>query len=56
MIQVKAVLATTMYSFIATWIILKVIDLVIGLRVDEQDERVGLDLTQHSEAGYTMLD
>ena len=34
----------------------KVLDKVMGLRVSEQDERVGLDLTQHREAGYTIID
>jgi Amt family ammonium transporter len=55
-IQVKAVLATAIYSFVVSWILLKVLDMTIGLRVSEQDERIGLDLTQHSEAGYTMID
>ncbi|MBL8025196.1 MAG: ammonium transporter [Fibrobacteres bacterium] len=56
MIQVKAVGVTVVYSFVMTFIILKVIDKVIGLRVNEHEERVGLDLTQHSESAYTMLD
>ncbi|MDN8230329.1 hypothetical protein QZK09_16230, partial [Acinetobacter baumannii] len=37
------------YSGIATFIILKVIDLIIGLRVNSDDERMGLDLSQHGE-------
>jgi len=32
------------------------VDLVIGLRAKEQSERIGLDLTDHRETGYTMLD
>jgi len=32
------------------------VDKLVGLRVSEHEERVGLDLTQHKEAGYTMLD
>jgi len=55
-IQVKAVLVSAIYSFVVSWILFKVLDVVIGLRVSEQDERIGLDLTQHSEAGYTMID
>ena len=55
-IQLKAVLVTFAFSFVATFIILKVLDLVMGARVAEHDERVGLDLTQHKEAGYTVLD
>ena len=34
----------------------KIVDAVIGLKANEHEERVGLDLTQHREAGYTMLD
>lgn len=52
--QVIAVIASGAYSFIATVIILKAIDLVIGLRVPGDDEVMGLDLSQHSESGYTM--
>ena len=55
-IQVKATLVTTVYSFIVTMIILKVLDAVVGLRVSDQSERIGLDLTQHREAGYTVLE
>jgi len=39
-------------AIVGTLIILKVVDLVIGLRVAEEDERQGLDLTQHGEEGY----
>jgi Amt family ammonium transporter len=56
LIQLKAVLVTVVYSLVVSYVILKVIDWVMGLRVGEQDERIGLDLTQHREAGYTMLD
>ena len=45
---------TTVWSFVLTVIILKAIDLVIGLRVPEEDEDTGLDLSQHGEAGYSM--
>ncbi|MEB3766922.1 ammonium transporter [Acinetobacter sp. MD2] len=48
-VQVEGVLATIAYSAIATFIILKVIDVVIGLRVNNDDERMGLDLSQHGE-------
>ncbi|HCQ9570849.1 TPA: ammonium transporter [Acinetobacter baumannii] len=48
-VQVEGVLATMVYSGIATFIILKVIDLIIGLRVNSDDERMGLDLSQHGE-------
>lgn len=48
-VQIEGVLATMVYSGIATFIILKVIDLIIGLRVNSDDERMGLDLSQHGE-------
>ena len=48
-IQVEGVLATIVYSGVVTFIILKVIDLVIGIRVSADDERMGLDLSQHGE-------
>lgn len=48
-VQLEGVLATIAYSGILTFIILKVIDVVIGLRVANDDERMGLDLSQHGE-------
>ena len=48
-VQIEGILATVAYSAIMTFIILKVIDLVIGIRVANDDERMGLDLSQHGE-------
>lgn len=48
-VQIEGVLATIVYSGVVTFIILKVIDLVIGIRVSADDERMGLDLSQHGE-------
>ena len=42
------------YTAIVTFVILKVIDVVMGLRVSEEDESVGLDLAQHNERGYIL--
>ncbi len=56
LVQLKATLATAIYSAAMTYLILKFIDNLIGLRVSEQSERIGLDLTQHRESGYTLLD
>lgn len=47
-------LTTIAYSVAVTFIILKVVDLVIGLRVSEEDEVQGLDLSQHSEIWYSL--
>jgi Amt family ammonium transporter len=54
--QLVAVGATIIYSLAATSGILKVVDMMVGLRVSEEDEAAGLDLTQHAEAGYTLGD
>ena len=48
-IQAKSVLATIAFSGIGTFIILKVIDVIIGLRVTEEEEREGLDVALHGE-------
>ena len=55
-IQLKAVAVTVVYSGVVSFILLKVVDALIGLRATEQNERIGLDLTDHRETGYTMLD
>jgi Amt family ammonium transporter len=41
------------YSFVVTFVLLKVLDLTIGIRVSEEDEELGLDVTQHGERAYT---
>ena len=56
LVQLKAVVVTIVYSFIVSFALLKIVDAFIGLRVSEDEERIGLDLTQHRESGYTMLD
>jgi Amt family ammonium transporter len=53
-IQALDAFATIVYSIIVTFVILKVIDVVIGLRVSREDEIQGLDITQHSETGYSL--
>lgn len=52
--QVLSVLAAATYSFIVTFGILKLVDALVGLRVTEEEEEMGLDLTQHGERGYIM--
>jgi len=52
--QFIAVGVTLVYSFAMTFGLAKAIDAVIGLRVTEEEEITGLDLTQHSEAGYVF--
>jgi len=53
-IQAKGVLFTLIYSGIGSFIILKVLDIVIGLRVTEEQETEGLDVSQHDERGYIL--
>lgn len=55
-IQIKAVLFTVAYSAIVTWVICFVVDKVMGLRANSEDEVMGLDLSQHHERAYTILD
>jgi Amt family ammonium transporter len=52
--QVVAVLATMALATVATLVILKVLDALVGLRVSDEDEVTGLDLSQHSETAYTL--
>jgi Amt family ammonium transporter len=54
--QAIAVGATLAFSFVATLIILKVVDMLVGLRVTEDEEVTGLDLTQHQEVGYSFAE
>lgn len=56
LVQLLAVLTTVVYTGVVSWIIYKVVDLIIGIRVSEKDELVGLDLTQHRERAYTVLE
>jgi ammonium transporter, Amt family len=53
-IQTKGVLFTLVYSGIGSFIILKIVDVVIGLRVTEEQETEGLDVSQHDERGYIL--
>jgi ammonium transporter, Amt family len=54
--QLTAAAVTIGFSFVVTLVIAKVVDLVVGLRVSEADEQQGLDLTQHAETGYNLVD
>lgn len=56
LIQLAAVAVTMAYSFVATIILYKIVDWMLGMRVTEKDEVLGLDLTQHNENAYTLLE
>ena len=53
-IQCKGVLFTVIYTSIVSLILLKIVDAVIGLRVTDEEETEGLDITQHDERGYNF--
>jgi len=53
--QAVAVLVTCSFSFGGSLALLKLTDVLVGLRVTEEDEEVGLDLSQHGEGGYTLI-
>ena len=52
-IQALAVLVSVVFAFVGTFVILKLVDGVMGLRVREDEERMGLDLSQHEERAYS---
>ena len=51
-IQALGVLVVGVYAFVASWVLLKIVKAVMGLRLDPQAETLGLDLSEHSEAAY----
>jgi Amt family ammonium transporter len=51
--QIYAVLITIAYTAPVSWVLLKVLDLTMGLRVGSEEEQMGLDLTEHGEAAYS---
>jgi ammonium transporter, Amt family len=56
LVQLGAVLVVVVYSFVATYIIYKAVGLFAPLRVTAKDEILGLDLSQHNEVAYTVLE
>ena len=53
-VQIMAIAVVAVYSFVISLVLLKLIDWTTGLRVTEEEEMMGLDLTQHEESGYTL--
>ncbi len=56
LVQGLLVIVAVIFAVIMTWIIFKIVDAIIGMRVEENNEVVGLDLTQQSEAAYTVIE
>ena len=52
--QLLSIIITIAWSGILSFIILKIVDATVGLRVEEDEERMGLDLSQHNERGYNL--
>jgi Amt family ammonium transporter len=53
-VQIIAIVAVSAFSMVATYVILKLLDATMGLRVGEAEERMGLDRTQHGELAYQI--
>ena len=56
LIQLIAVGASVAFAFAGSLILLKIVDAMVGLRVADDEEQMGLDLSQHSEVGYALED
>lgn len=53
-VQATGVVATFAYTLVVTWVLFKVVDALLGLRVDDDEETIGLDLVLHDERGYDL--
>jgi Amt family ammonium transporter len=54
-IQITAVAVITAFAFSATWLLAKLVEVTVGLRVSKEEETVGLDISQHGERAYGGL-
>jgi len=54
LVQAMSVLVTWIFAFVGSLILLKLVDAVVGLRIHEEDEVAGLDLSQHNESAYSL--
>ncbi len=52
--QFVSVVASILFSFVMSFILLKVVDRVVGLRITDEEEEMGLDVVMHSETGYSF--
>ena len=53
-VQLTGVIATIVFTAVATFVSLKIVDMVLGLRVTDEEETEGLDINQHDERGYIL--
>jgi ammonium transporter, Amt family len=54
LIQAIAVASSVAFAFCGSLIVLKITDMIVGLRVNEDDEVIGLDFSQHEENAYAL--
>jgi Amt family ammonium transporter len=53
-IQLTGIVATFVYTVIVSWLLLRLVDRLVSLRVDQEEETVGLDIVLHDERGYDL--
>ena len=53
-VQIVGIVATFVYTGIVTFVLLKLVDAMLGLRIDDENETMGLDLAEHDERGYDL--
>jgi len=53
-IQLTGIGATFVYTALVSWVLLRIVDAVVSLRVDQEDETAGLDIVLHDERGYDL--
>jgi Amt family ammonium transporter len=56
LVQCLLVVVAVTYAAAMTWVLYKFVDALIGMRVEQKQEIIGLDLTQHSESAYTLVE
>jgi ammonium transporter, Amt family len=56
LVQGLLIIVVPLFAAVMTWILFKAVDALMGMRVEKKDEIVGLDLTQQSEAAYTVIE
>mgnify|MGYP001476290188 FL=1 len=56
LVQLLSIIIVPLFAAAVTWVLFKVVDGAIGMRVEKREEIVGLDLTQQSESAYTVIE
>ncbi len=53
-VQIIGIVATLVYTAVVTWVLLKIVGLLVGLRISPEEETEGLDISSHEERGYDI--